>query len=361
MAINSDMGDIYKKLDYFKDMFNPSKETHQTIQDIVDNKYSKEEALKKLIEINNRFSFDGRIKEYYDIILNDLMELTNLELGKLAKEEEINKKATEINENLHSRGVDIEQKVLKSDVMETYKDNRNYSDKLEKEKETLDSVKDALERSKNVGSEFGDEFNNESIVYDDLKEKNEEAKKNIKNKENPTKEYTLGLINYLKEKCKDNNNTNIKIVKPSSNTNVRQVEIFYSGNNVSEKDARYVLTFTDIDEFEKDIMPSIVTDYAILETTDYTHTEDGNYTNVAESGNTLELENMDDEVVNETSSYIDNMQNVDYVDYEKQRQNNRFVRVRQNDYGKVNLVITLISIVVVLCIISLILLFYTRR
>ena len=107
-------------------------------------------------------------------------------------------------------------------------------------------------------------------------------------------------------------------------------------------------------------MPSIVTDYAILETTDYTHTEDGDYTNVAESGNTLELENMDDEVVNETSSYIDNMQNVNNANLEKQRQNSKFVRVRQNDYGKVNLVITLISIVVVLCIISLILLFYMR-
>ena len=136
--------------------------------------------------------------------------------------------------------------------------------------------------------------------------------------------------------------------------------MFYSGNNVSEKDVRYVLTFTDSEEFEKDIMPSIVTDYAILETTDYTHTEDGDYTNVAESGNTLELENMDDEVVNETSSYIDNMQNVNNANLEKQRQNSKFVRVRQNDYGKVNLVITLISIVVVLCIISLVLLFYMR-
>lgn len=35
MAINSDMGDIYKKLDYFKNMFDPSKETYQTIKDIL--------------------------------------------------------------------------------------------------------------------------------------------------------------------------------------------------------------------------------------------------------------------------------------------------------------------------------------
>ena len=313
------------------------------------------------MKINNRFSFDGRIKEYYDIILNDLMELTNLELGKIALEEEINKKATEINENLHSRGVDIEQEVLKSGVMETYKDNRNYSDKLEKEKDTLENVEKTMEQEKSIGNKFGESFDNKSMAFgSELEKANIQAEQNIKNIINPTKEDTLGFINYLKEECKDNNNTNIKIVKPSSNTNVRQVEIFYSGNNVSEKDARYVLIFTDSDEFEKDIMPSIVTDYAILETTDYTHTEDGDYTNVAESGNTLELENMDDEVVNETSSYIDNMQNVNNANLEKQRQNSKFVRVRQNDYGKVNLVITLISIVVVLCIISLILLFYMR-
>ena len=153
------ISEIQKKLSYFKELFDPEKSTYPIIRDIADNKYSPEEALDKLLAIDNMYEMPKNVQDYYDVILNDLRDLVNDRKKVRLREELLRETSFNIESNLNERGIGISANELKQhEENDTYAKQQAYIDNLSREGNRLDNVNNALKKEKEVGEGFDEKF-----------------------------------------------------------------------------------------------------------------------------------------------------------------------------------------------------------
>lgn len=335
------MQEIYKKLAFFKNLFDPSKETYREIYYLSNSNLTKNELINILQKINERENFNGTVKEYYDYIMKELASIKDETIQNYQAE---NKKlSNDIIDNLKERDVTIKQ--------EQQKENQT-PEEVKTENDALHKIKESLVKEKEVGQKFGKEFEIETKTFNkNLQEVNEKASQNIKHIINPSNEDMTRYINFYKDNIKEGYNYNIKIKKELQNPNQRTVEIYYNGINVSEKEPKLIINFTDAYEFEKSSMYHIIMEYAKDETTDYNNKLGNNLTNVSKSGNTISFENVDVETSIKANSFIEKVQ--DNTNKEEKEiikeQEKENVRVRKNEEASVNLMVVILCLIVLVC------------
>lgn len=310
------ISEIQKKLSYFKELFDPEKSTYPIIRDIADNKYSPEEALDKLLTIDNMYEMPKNVQEYYDVILNDLRDLVDDRKKVRLREELLKQTSFNIESNLNERGIGISANELKQhEENDTYAKQQAYINDLSREGNRLDNVNDALKKDKEVGQEFDEKFVQTTLTYDNQLERiNDAASKNVKKIVNPSIADLRNYVNFYKDNQRENQTFNIRI---NGNPSQRNIELFFKGYNVSEKFPKVLFEYTSEEAFDSKAIYEVVMLYANDNETLSSTNEDNKYLNVSSNGDTLEINNMPVEFTDNVDKNINDMQKDDSLLYDK--------------------------------------------
>lgn len=310
------ISEIQKKLSYFKELFDPEKSTYPIIRDIADNKYTPEEALDKLLTIDNMYEMPKNVQDYYDIILNDLKNLVDDRKKVKLREELLKQASMNIESNLHDRKIDLNANTLEQhEENDTQAKQQAYINNLSSENNKLDNVNQSLKKEKEVGQKFDDKFVQSTLTYGNQLEKiNEEALNNVKIVVNPSVADLRNYVNFYKSNQRDDQTFNIRI---NGSPSQRSIELFYKGYNVNEKISKVVFEYTSEEAFDSKAIYEIVMLYANDAETLSSTNENNKYVNVSSNGDTLEINDMPVEFTDNVDKNINEMQKDDQLLYDK--------------------------------------------
>lgn len=336
MNINEIKGRIKNLDNYFKDNVG----ARSAINDILVKDKTSSEILDhlKILEKSNDSSF---VKSYIEGIKKDLYEFLKVEKEIINEENKLNSLLDEIKDELIKRNINIEGIKLR---MLTYdRDNldkqKEYLKELRLRYSYLDETRKSIKKEKEVGSSFSEGFKEGEKSATNIEKVDEEAENNIKVIINPDKVTVLNYLNFYYSNRKSNSNVRVKIEKEAGGSN-RTLSVTYFGTEVSEKNPRVNFHFNNSEYFDKEILPIVLSAYANENVSLSSINENNTYQNVSESGDTLEMTNMDSEKVLETN---------DYLEKEKKRKKGA-ARVRRdnNFYGISNIFFIVLVVLIVL-------------
>lgn len=345
MKLNEIKGRIKKLDNYFKDNVSVS----SAINDILVKDKTSSEILEhlKVLEKSNDSSF---VKSYIEGIKKDLYEFLKVEKEIINEENKLNSLIEEIKDelikrNINTQGIKLRMLTYDRDDLDKQKE---YLKELRLRYSYLDETRKSIKKEKEVGSSFSEGFKEGEKSATNIEKVDEEAQNNIKVIINPDIATVLNYLNFYYFNRKSDSNVSLKVEKEAGGSN-KTLSVTYFGTEVSEKEPRVNFHFNNSEYFDNEILPVVINTYANENVSLASINENNTYQNVAESGDTLEMTNMDSEKVLETD---------DYLEKEKKRKKG-VVRVRQdnNSYGISNtFFIVLVALIIVVGVLTFILL-----
>lgn len=336
MKLNEIKGRIKKLDNYFKDNVSVS----SAINDILVKDKTSSEILDhlKALEKSNDSSF---VKSYIEGIKKDLYEFLKVEKEIINEENKLNSLIDEIKDELIKRNINIEG--IKLRLLTYDRDDldkqKEYLKELRLRYSYLDETRKSIKKEKEVGSSFSEGFKEGEKSATNIEKVDEEAQNNIKVIINPDIATVLNYLNFYYSNRKSDSNVSLKVEKEAGGSN-RTLSVTYFGTEVSEKEPRVNFHFNNSEYFDNEILPVVINTYANENVSLASVNENNTYQNVAESGDTLEMTNMDSEKVLETD---------DYLEKEKKcKKGHALVRRDNNSYGISNTFFIVLVVLIIL-------------
>ena len=364
MNNNIDIRAIKKNLGEVSGLFDPNKPTYKILTECAnDENITSDELVKKLSTITDSKDYPMELRNYFYKTIKDLDYLNEKDKEIERLQNDIVKENDELMAEMKKRNVDYYEPLqFNNDYKNlTYNEKQEYIEKLKNDLENLKSKNLSLkENEKKLGEEFSEELI-QKTESNDLQESQMDEKMEKINKEaletkflaNPPLDELKRNYEFMKNYQTDNSKLNVE-VNYKNDGNI-EVSIGYKGTEVNEKYPLVSINYTDIDYFNKEILPFLVNE----------HVEDG-VKDKDQTDEQIESENSYDEtlsiagnkdVVENTSQTIENHMNYYIDNKEKVNINKPKVLVRKLDnsaYSNSNVYIILFIVFLVIIIITVI-------
>lgn len=330
--------DIKERIKKLSNSFNDNIHASSAITQILEKDKTSTEILEHLKELE-RANDSSFIKSYLEGIKKDLYEFAKVEKEIMSEENKLNALIEEIKDELIKRNINIEGIALRklSYDKDDLTKQKEYLRELNARYKYLNETKESMKKEKQVGEAFAEGFKEGEKTATNIEKVDKEAENNIKEIINPDVATVLNYLNYYYNNRKSDSNVSLKIEKEAGGSN-RTLTVTYFGKEVSEKEPKVQFHFNNSEYFDKEILPEVLRTYANENIQEASITENNTYQNIAESGDTLEMSNMDSEKVLETDEYL-----------EKERKRKKgLARIRKdNPYGISNtFFIVLVSLII---------------
>ncbi len=280
-----------KKLDNtFKDNFNVS----QSIEQIIAKDETAKEILRHLKEIE-RANTSPFIQNYIDQIKQDLYEFEKIESEIEKTEYELKSLIEEVKDELIKRNINVEGIALRrlSYDKNDLQTQKEYLRELKLRHKYLNETRESIKKEKQVGEAFKEGFQEGEKTATNIKKVDEEAEKNIREIINPNIETVINYLNYYYNNRKSDSNVSLKIEREAGGSQ-RTLSITNFGTSVSEKEPKTIFYFNDCEYFDQVVLPTIIKVYASENIPEASIHESNSYQNIAESGDNLEINNMNE-------------------------------------------------------------------
>ena len=335
---NIDIRAIKRNLREISGFFDPNKPTYQIITECAnDENITAKDLIEKLGTITDSSEYPMELRDYFYKTMKDLEHLKEKDKEIEQLQIDIVKENNELMVEMKKRNVDYYEPLEFDENYKnlTYNEKQEYIEKLKKDLENFKNKNMSLkENEKKLGEEFGEELTEktesndlqETQIDEKMEKINEDAVK-TKFLANPNIEELKRNYDFMKDYQTESSKLNVE-VKYKDDGNI-ELNLGYKGYEVNEKYPLVSINYTDMDYFNKEVLPFLVQE----------HVEDGvkskEQTNEAiESENsydeTLSIEG-NKEVVNNTSQTIENHMDY-YIDNKNEVNLNKpKIRVRELD------------------------------
>lgn len=333
------ISDLYKRIQTLCNYFTFDNNLYNTLYSVLKQGVFSNRTLNILNDVKKIKGLDNNTLNFVNQITSDIIVI-----GK--KIEEINEAKQKLYEKLEKLKEEFKKRKLPTEELKiTEKANlgslsemEGYLALLKEESKKLDEIKDALNKEKQAGDAFDKDLVKDTKLVDkeDLENANKVARENVKTLVNPDESTLNDILNYYNQNKIGDETFSIKFIKDKNN-DVINIELTHKGTTVDESRPKFIISYTDVSLRQNDFLFSIINDYASNNTTKAEGLQNGNYINVSDSGDTLEMENFDERETTGVKQHIDRVQNENdmvYVTDEEKKElerENRHVRVREMD------------------------------
>lgn len=339
MNNNIDIRIIKKNMLEVSKLFDPSNETYQIINATASNPQSTtEDLLITFKKIGDLKEYPKELANYFYKTYNDLQALDELNKEIESLMNDINKENELLMEEFKKRNVEYQENFqFETDYDKmTYNEKKEYIEKLKEDLNTLKEKNKKIEESeKELGEKF-DEKTLEEVNSPDLKESfhnekmqqiNEDAENNYKVYVNPTLDDVTTFYNYMQDNQTEESKLNVEIDFDSKGLGEVNVKIGYKGTEVNEAYPMLLLNYTDVDQFQKEVLPFLIERH-MVDSDEIKKRNEGTELNSENSfGETIQFKG-NSEYISEISNDMDEQIQM-YVDApEQQNKNKPKVRVR---------------------------------
>lgn len=298
MTIVEIKSSIKRLENFFKDNVNAS----QAINKILTTTNSAGEILEYLKQVE-KVNTSPYIQNYIEGVKKELYKFEKVEKEIKQAEYKLDSLINEIKDELIKRNINVEGIELRK---LTYDRNdlqkqQDYLKELELRYKYLDETRQSIHKEKEVGQRFQEGFQEGEKTAENIKKIDDEVEKNIKELVNPDSQTVVNYLNFFYSNRKSDSNVSIKIEKEPGGSR-RTLSVTNVGTSVSEKEPKAIFYFNDSEYFDKEIMPRIIGVYKNENVEQASLYENNSYQEISESGDSLEINNMNRQTIQEKSA-----------------------------------------------------------
>ena len=348
-------------------------ETYQILKELSTENLTPTQMLEKLSQINNISGYGQVLDEFFFKTTEELKSLVEQEKQKESLTEELKQKHSEYQKEVAEKGLkptaDTHGLEFKYGNDASYKTMDKTNDELQKDIDLVDKRLDELQQTRKTGDPLEEIPTDTYDKISGIEEKPDNPNQNIEkmNSEfNKINEQVMKVNNYNNPTVYDMDNIYHYIADQQTADALLNVEISYDtdnvkvfltleGTNIDESIGKTVCYFSNTEEFNKEILPFLVSVHASGGLDKEATIENGDLESINNYDEKLEISN-NDEISIDTADKLNEQM--------KMQKNNSYQRVRSlnsRGYNKINSYIIMIALAIFIMLVSILYLVILKK